>query len=61
MVALALPRLTTVPAAVPSSRVIRSAVTFRPRVSDWSVTPVWMLSRAASSGGSSGASPSGSV
>ena len=59
MVALALPRLTTVPAAVPSSSVIRRAVTFSPRLSDWSVTPVWMLISAASSAGSSGASPSG--
>src|SRR6185295_18244997 len=61
IVAFALPRFTTVPAAVPSSSVIRRAVTFSPRLSDRSVTPVWMLISAASSGGSSGASPSGSV
>jgi hypothetical protein len=45
MFALALPRLTTVPAAVPSRRVIRRAVTFRPRASDWSRTPGGQLGR----------------
>src|SRR4029079_16153850 len=59
--ALALPRLMTVPAAVPLRSVIRRAVTLRPRASDWSVIPVWMLISAPSSGGSSGADPSGSV
>ena len=48
MFALALPRLITVPAALPSSNVIRRAVTFKPRLSDWSVRPVWILIRAAS-------------
>ena len=61
MVALALPRFTTVPAAVPSSSVIRRAVTFSPRLSDRSVTPVWMLIRAASSAAAREPSPSGSV
>ena len=51
--ALALPRSMTVPAAVPSSRVIRSAVTFSPRLSDWSVTPVWMLMQRVKLGGGS--------